>query len=69
MSSCIGLGGHCCCMKVRVKWCEHCQLWICRWMYRGHICMVPDARKLWNARQGLINWLHYRIYRLREQAG
>ena len=67
MSQCIGIGGHCCCMRARVRWCDYCQLWICRQMYCGHRCLTPPERQVWNARRGLISWLSYRTYLLRKE--
>lgn len=66
MSQCVTVGGQCCCMKIKVKWCEYCQMFICRVEYNGHLHMTPAERQLSNARKGLISWLDYRAYLLRE---
>ncbi len=59
-------GGQCCCSRLRVKWCPHCQQWRCRFFFAGHRHMTPD-RQWWRARRSLIAWLDYRIYLLREE--
>jgi hypothetical protein len=34
--------GPCSCWKLRVRWCEQCQQWICRMVFRSHGCQVND---------------------------
>lgn len=58
--------GPCCCLKARAKWCEHCQMWICRTMYRGHHCMTPHERQIWRAQRIIISKIRYRAYLLKE---
>lgn len=61
MSQCITLGGPCYCEKSQAKWCELCQMYICRIRYQGHTHMTPDERKLYNARHALLNWISYHV--------
>lgn len=69
MSTCITLGGQCACEKIRVKYCDSCEMWVCRVMYPGHRHMKPNERQLHNARRSLIGWIYYRIYVVRRQNG
>ncbi len=62
MSICVTLGGQCCCMKIRVKWCPDCQIYICQVMYPGHTHMTPLERQTRQAQWSLIGTLYYGIY-------
>ena len=58
--------GPCFCLKARVKWCEHCQMWICRTMYPAHYCMTPGERVIYRAQRIIINKIRHRAYLMRE---
>ena len=66
MSSCITIGGHCCCLKPHANWCDKCQMYICRVFYVGHTHMTPEERELDIARRTLLAKLYHRIRHLRQ---
>ena len=65
MSICVTIGGHCACLKIRVKWCEKCQMYICRVMYPSHRHATAEVRRVWYAQDVLLNLLCRRIRELR----
>lgn len=67
MSQCITIGGHCCCPQLRVKWCDKCNMYICRRMFPSHAHATPEMRKVWYAQDVLLNLLYRRIRMLKEQ--
>ena len=67
MTLCMTMGGHCCCLKRKVKWCEPCQMWVCRVMYKGHLHMTLAERQLWRARRSLLSLFYYHLYLMREE--